>query len=55
MDRAHAVLAVTVDRPISCLLGLPDGCFAVATAKGDLQLYRREHKDDPDKYGKSVC
>ncbi|KAG2490754.1 hypothetical protein HYH03_010908 [Edaphochlamys debaryana] len=50
VDRAHAKLAFTADRPLVSLLGLPDGSIAVGTEKGYLQLYRRAHKDDPDHY-----
>ena len=51
VDRASAHVALTSDRPILTVLGLPDGCVAVGTERGFLQLFRRRAKDDHDHYG----
>ena len=51
VDRTSALLAFTTDRPLTCLLGLPDSSVAVGAAKGYLQLYTRTVKDSVERYG----
>ncbi|EFJ44044.1 hypothetical protein VOLCADRAFT_118871 [Volvox carteri f. nagariensis] len=50
VDRTHAHLAFYTDRPVACMVGLPDGAVAVGTERGYLQLYRRSGNNETAHY-----
>ncbi|GIL83369.1 hypothetical protein Vretimale_11257, partial [Volvox reticuliferus] len=50
VDRTHAHIVFYTDRPVTCMLGLPDGAVAIGTERGYLQLYRRSANSESAHY-----